>query len=139
MKKRYQKQKRCQQKGAGSTDYTQSFYAYGADPAQLSRFTLGSINRAPMFNPLQTNTVFPTGTTGIIPTGAYYDAMSPVTLRNSLGPPTPGFIQMGGNIKRTTNPWVEHVRQYAHKNGLTYAQALKDPEVKKGYVKVTHH
>ena len=93
--------KRChrQQKGGGSTDYAHSFYSYGVDPAQLSRFTLKSINQSPMFNPLQTNTVIPTGTSGIIPTGAYYNSIAPVNLRNPLGPPTPGPIQMGGESK----------------------------------------
>lgn len=35
------------------------------------------------------------------------------------------------------NPWIEHVRKYAQKKGMTYFQALKDPNVKKGYKKKT--
>lgn len=33
------------------------------------------------------------------------------------------------------NPWIEHVRAFAKKKGLTYFQALRDPDVKKGYKK----
>lgn len=140
MKKKKSRAYHRNQKGAGSTDWVQSFHAFSADPSQLSRFTLNNIDRAPMFNPLQTNTIFPTGTTGIIPTGSYYLTTAPVTVSNSLGPPTPGFIQMGGRKGTKTgakkNPWVTHVRQFAKSNGLTYAQALQDPQVKDGYVKV---
>jgi hypothetical protein len=84
------------QRGAGSSDYVQSFHAYGVDPAQLSRFTLSHINEAPMFNPLKANTMIPTGTSGVIPTGAYYNSISGSQLNNSLGPATPGDIQTGG-------------------------------------------
>jgi hypothetical protein len=66
------------QAGAGSSDWVGSFHALSADPAQLSRWTLRHINQSPMFNPLQINgTVFPTGTDGIIPTGAYYQSVVP--------------------------------------------------------------
>lgn len=142
--KKNNKQRR-QQKGAGSSDYSGSFHSWGADPAQLSRFTLSQINKAPMFNPLQTGTVIPTGTSGIIPTGSYYNQFAPMHSRNSVGPPTPGFAQLGGtgpvlyvtkNGKQITNPWIAHVYKYAQDNGLKYSQALKDPKVKIGYTKV---
>lgn len=58
------------QKGGGS-DWSESFYSYFMSPAELSRYTLLYIDQAPMFHPLQFGTVFPTGTTGIIPTGVY--------------------------------------------------------------------
>lgn len=135
-----------QQRGAGSSDYAQSFHAYGADPAQLSRFTLANINKAPMFNPLKSNTVFPTGTSGVIPTGAYYNSMASSFVTNSLGPPTAGPIQMGGgqvhyvtkNGKQITNRWIAHVYQFAEQHGVKYSDALKDPRVKNGYVKAKH-
>jgi hypothetical protein len=84
------------QRGAGSSDYSGLFHSWSADPAQLSRFTLKHIDQAPMFHPLDPNTVIPTGTSGIIPTGTYYDAIAPANLQNSLGPPTPRAVQMGG-------------------------------------------
>lgn len=31
------------------------------------------------------------------------------------------------------NPWIEHVKKFASKKGISYTQALKDPNVKKGY------
>jgi len=40
-------------------------------PAELSRYTLQYIDRAPMFHPLDYNTIIPTGTSGITPTGVY--------------------------------------------------------------------
>lgn len=140
MKGRKRQQK---QKGGGSTDYVQSFYAHGVDPAQLSRFTLNNINKAPMFNPLRSNTIIPTGTSGIIPTGAYYNSIAPLNIKNPIGPPTPSSIQLGGGKvlhvtktgKEITNPWIAHVYKFADVNGLTYSQALKNPRVKQGYVK----
>jgi adenylosuccinate synthase len=36
-----------------------------------------------------------------------------------------------------TNPWIEHLRQYAFKNKMTYAQALKDPKAQALYKKST--
>ena len=136
---------RKQQKGAGSSDWVGSFHAMGADPAQLSRFTLRNINNAPIFHPLQTGTIIPTPLDGIIPTGAYYDAMAPYSLSNPIGPPTPSYAQLGGGPtsyvtkkgKMVSNPWVIHVLQFSEKNGITYSQALKDKNVSKGYVKVT--
>ena len=143
--------KRCQ-KGGGSSDYVQSFHAYAADPAQLSVFTLQNINRAPMFNPLSANTVIPTGTSGVIPTGAYYNSIAPTNLTNIAGPPTPGAIQMGGrngarhrslssplyvtrNGKSISNPWIAHVYRFAETHDISYSQALKDSRVKSSYVK----
>jgi hypothetical protein len=89
----------CEQDGGGSSDYVQSFHAYGVDPAQLSRYTLSNIDNAPMFHPLETNVMFPTGTSGVVPTGAYYDSIAPIHTQNTLGPATPGLIQMGGGRK----------------------------------------
>lgn len=31
------------------------------------------------------------------------------------------------------NKWIQHVKEYASKKGISYTQALKDPNVKKGY------
>lgn len=127
--------------GGGATDYAQSFHAYATSPAQLSKFTLNYINQSPMFNPLSTNTIIPTGTSGIIPTGAYYNSMASLNITNPIGPPTPGLIQMGGsNVlyvtdsgKKITNRWIAHVHKFAKAKGLTYSQALKDSRVKIGY------
>ena len=136
---------RQHQRGGGSTDYAQSFYAPYADPAQLSRFTLQYINQAPMFNPLETNTIIPTGTSGVIPTGAYYDAIAPLTVQNSVGPPVAQYAQLGGGDvlyvtksgKKITNRWIAHVFKYAEQNNIPYSQALKDPNVKATYTKST--
>ena len=35
------------------------------------------------------------------------------------------------------NPWIQHVRDFAEANGMTYAQALSDPDVTRGYKKKT--
>uniref|UniRef100_A0A6C0BK19 Uncharacterized protein n=1 Tax=viral metagenome TaxID=1070528 RepID=A0A6C0BK19_9ZZZZ len=131
----------CRQKGAGSSDYVGSFHAWGADPAELSRFTLKHIDQAPVFHPLETGTIIPTGTSGVIPTGSYYDAVSPSFVKNSLGP---AAQQGGGNShvyyttkagKEITNPWIAHVYRYAEEHGIKYNEALKTPAVKKGYKK----
>ena len=84
------------QKAGGASDYSPSFYALGADPAELSRFTLSNIDNAPMFNPLSDRAVIPTGTSGIIPTGSYYESIAPLSINNTIGPPVPGSIQKGG-------------------------------------------
>jgi hypothetical protein len=60
-----------QQQGGSGSDWVNSFYAYTSSPAELSTYTLKYIDQAPMFNPLYFGKVFPTGTSGIIPTGLY--------------------------------------------------------------------
>jgi len=63
--------KRTEQVG-GASDWWHSFNAYHMSPAELSRYTLQYIDRAPMFNPLiGCGTIIPTGTSGITPTGVY--------------------------------------------------------------------
>ena len=32
------------------------------------------------------------------------------------------------------NPWIEHVKEFAKKNNKSYACALTDPDLKKGYI-----
>lgn len=32
-----------------------------------------------------------------------------------------------------TNPWIEHLKQYASKKNITYAQAIKDPKARASY------
>jgi hypothetical protein len=48
------------------------------------------------------------------------------------------IIRQGGDIKpaKRSNPWVEHVRQFAKDNNVTYFQALKDIKCKTTYRKV---
>lgn len=133
--------KRNKQYGSGASDYVNSYYAWGVDPAQLTNATLSNINNSPMFNPLQSNTISPTGTSGIIPTGAYYNSFTPININNPIGPPT----QSGGkpvlyitkNGKEITNPWIAHVYQFAENNNMTYANALKDTRVKQTYSSYT--
>lgn len=36
-------------------------------------------------------------------------------------------------INKTMNPWIEHVKKFAQKKGISYSEALKNPDVKKGY------
>jgi hypothetical protein len=33
------------------------------------------------------------------------------------------------------NKWIQHVKDFAKKHGLTYGAALSHPDIKKGYVK----
>ena len=37
---------------------------------------------------------------------------------------------------KTTSPWIAHVKAFAKENGLKYNEALRDPNLKVGYVKV---
>ena len=37
--------------------------------------------------------------------------------------------------KKPSNPWVEHIRNFAKEKGLTYNKAMIDPDLKKTYVK----
>ena len=149
-KRKYQSSsKKISQIGKGSSDFIGSFYAPYASAQELSRYTLQYIDQAPMFNPLQTGAKFPTGTSGVIPTGSYLDAIAPLSTSQTLGPPVAQYGQYGGtgkkriNVKasdkqkKTTNPWISHVKQFAMENNLTYSQALKHPNVKDNYTKKT--
>ncbi len=144
-----QKQSRRNQKGGASSDYVGLWHSVGADPAQLSRYTLKYIDQAPLFNPLQVNTILASGTTGIIPTGAYLDSIAPLTVQNSLGPPLASSGQLGGGcqsrrrnhqqsgVNKFNNNWITHVKNFATKNQINYAKALQHPNVRKGYVKIS--
>ena len=139
-------QKRLQ-KGGGSTDYAGLFYAPYADNHSLTSFGLKYVDQSPMFNPLETGTIFATPTSGVIPTGSYYDAIAPLTLENSIGPPVAQGLQLGGangevyyttkTGKKITNPWIAHVFKFAEKHNTTYPKALKHPDIKKGYKKIS--
>jgi hypothetical protein len=37
---------------------------------------------------------------------------------------------------KTTSAWITHVKKFAQENNLKYNEALKDPNLKVGYVKV---
>jgi Tfp pilus assembly protein PilO len=39
------------------------------------------------------------------------------------------------STKKPSNPWVEHIRNFAKEKGLTYNKAMIDPDLKKTYVK----
>ena len=58
----------------GSSDFSQLFYAQTVQggPAALSQHTLANIDKSPMFNPLKADTVFPTGSSGVLPNGLYF-------------------------------------------------------------------
>ena len=46
-------------------------------------------------------------------------------------------IDMKSDMKtKTKSPWILHVLQYAKDNNLKYNEALRDPNLKVGYVKV---
>lgn len=59
--------------GGRGSQYVGDFYAQTAvgGPRAISYATLKYIDNSPMFNPLADNTVMPTTTSGIIPTGLY--------------------------------------------------------------------
>lgn len=139
--------RKLKQKGGASTDYASLFYAPIADNAQLSRYTLQHINQSPMFNPLQMKTIIPTGTTGIIPTGTFYDSVMNSNMQPLLsGPPIAMPAQFGGGLKSVSktlyitksgkhikNSWIAHVYKFADKHQLSYTEALKHPKVKSTY------
>ena len=38
---------------------------------------------------------------------------------------------------KKTNPWINHIKDFASKNGLTYNKAMLDPLLKSSYVKTS--
>src|SRR3989338_3955573 len=63
---------RTRQRGGVGSDYGGLYHAWTADPGAQTRYTQARINDAPMFHPLRAGHAFPTGTSGVIPTGTYY-------------------------------------------------------------------
>ena len=52
--------------------------------------------------------------------------------------PTPSAVADPDSPKKSgkgmkKSPWIKWVADYAHKNHMNYFEALKDPEVKRGY------
>jgi hypothetical protein len=69
------KNKKINQKGGDGSDFSGLWHSWEISPAELSRVTLENIDCSPMFNPLRKGTIFPTGTSGIIPSGVYLASM----------------------------------------------------------------
>jgi len=66
---------RTKQRGGAGSDFRGLFHSTTArplGPMSLTRHTLKNINGAPMFHPLDPHAKFPTGSSGVIPTGTYY-------------------------------------------------------------------
>ena len=65
-------------------------------------------------------------------TGAPADVVEPTAaVSKPVDPDSPKAETMGKGSKRS--PWIKWVADYAHKNNMNYFEALKDPDVKKGY------
>jgi hypothetical protein len=47
------------------------------------------------------------------------------------------IIRQGGEIKKTkkSNPWIDHVKEFAKENNINYSKALSDPKCKSQYKK----
>jgi len=62
------------QHGGAASDWRHNALNYSVSPEVISQLTLKDIDKSPMFNPLQYNTVVPMGyiSTGIVPEGIYY-------------------------------------------------------------------
>ena len=43
---------------------------------------------------------------------------------------------MSDKVVKKPSPWVEHIKSFAKKQGITYAQAMKHDDLKKDYKKV---
>lgn len=43
---------------------------------------------------------------------------------------------MSEKVVKKPSPWVEHIKAFAKKQGITYAQAMKHDDLKKDYKKV---
>lgn len=56
--------------------------------------------------------------------GCEYDAMEGDTCTPQSG---------GGVHQRRENPWVEHVKVFARRNGMSYPEALKSEECRREY------
>lgn len=88
--------KKCgKQKGGAGSSFVGQFYASTVvgNNAMLSKVTNQNIGKAPMFNPLKTDVVIPTGTTGIIPTGLYLSNTPTVTTTSTPNPQSGGAFR----------------------------------------------
>jgi len=86
----------------GTSDFSSLWRSWEMSPAELSRITLERIDCAPMFNPLRTGTVIPTGNSGITPTGVYL-ANTPATKDSCITMDCSGkkpLPQTGGGKKK---------------------------------------
>jgi hypothetical protein len=42
---------------------------------------------------------------------------------------------MSEKVVKKPSPWVEHIKSFAKKQGITYAQAMRHDDLKKDYIK----
>ena len=129
--KRTQSRSRVNQSGGSSASaWMPSFYATALQTPSLSAATLAGINNAPVFNPMSSTAVFPTPTSGIIPTGMAY-GFSPMVGGSSKK------SSRSGTAKRS-NKWFDFLKSESQKRGISYKDAMVDSSVKSKYDKIKH-
>ena len=45
----------------------------------------------------------------------------------------PGDVCLTQKAGTRSNPWIAHVKNYASRNGMSYSEALKDPNTRASY------
>ena len=99
----YPKMRRRNQRGGASSDWKHSANAVYIQPGNLTRLTLSRIDQAPMFNPLEYNTIIPTIATGIYPEGIYYMNQAAMKHCGQLeNCQEPGLVKRRAKTKRET-------------------------------------
>lgn len=94
-----------EQDGGAASDFSHFWHSMSASPAELSRVTLKNIDKSPMFNPLQHDTIIPTGTSGVIPTGIYL---------SHLGGPQKSEEEVYDNLKQLSQQELQVLSQQNH-------------------------
>lgn len=97
--------------GGRGSQYVGDFYAQTAvgGPRAISYATLQYIDNSPMFNPLADNTVMPTTTSGVIPTGLYLANVPNERLVQSVNQEGAGSIYVPTKQGCTTNAQCQSV------------------------------
>jgi len=129
------KSKRNQTGGSSASGWMPSFYATALQTPSLNASTLAGINNAPVFNPMSSTAVFPTPTSGIIPTGMAY-GFAPMIGGNRKRTQTAVKSQRGG---RPPNKWITFLKSESQVRGISYRDAMSDPSVKAKYEKLKHN
>lgn len=76
----------------------------------VNAYTMDHLDASPMFNPLA------------------YDAIVTTPIMGSHH-----YLVGGENKDEKANKWINHVKQYAEKTGMTYKQALSHKECRQEY------
>ena len=115
-------------KKGGGSDYLGLFHSHIINGNALDAYQAPRIDNSPLFKPFDPNATLATGTTGIVPVGQFY-----LNQNGGRGSHRGSIPSRPSNPSKRENKWIKHVKEQSKKLGISYKDAMKNPNVKELY------